>query len=184
MTTTTAGTTTDDGVGAIGAFVLVAVLATVAVLDLIAILQLWPSTDSSGALITSHRVLGSAVRLSADGNIMVVAVLSGTLGASIHSIKSAVWYVGQRQLRWRWVLFYLTLPVIAAALGLFFYWLLRGGLVTGAGSVDALSPYGVAAIAALVGLFSEQALQMLLNVFETLFTQRKRGNDSTPLESA
>jgi len=45
----------------------------------------------------------------------------------------------------------------------------RGGLIGGSTGADALSPYGVAAIAGLAGLFSKQATDKLREVFENLF---------------
>jgi hypothetical protein len=56
------------------------------------------------------------------------------------------------------------------------YLSLRGGLLsaTGNAAAGAISPYGVAAVTALTGLFSKQATDKLQETFETLFrTQQK-----------
>jgi hypothetical protein len=45
----------------------------------------------------------------------------------------------------------------------------RGGLLAAQASADAVNPYGVAALAGLVGMFSKQATDKLREVFDTLF---------------
>ncbi len=45
----------------------------------------------------------------------------------------------------------------------------RGGLIGASTGAEALSPYGIAAIAGLAGLFAKQATDKLREVFETLF---------------
>jgi hypothetical protein len=64
-------------------------------------------------------------------------------------------------------------------LALVFYFVIRGGLLSVNGGADTISPYGVAAVAALVGLFSKQATDKLAEVFTTLFrTQKGEGDDA------
>jgi hypothetical protein len=55
------------------------------------------------------------------------------------------------------------------ALALIVYFMLRGGLITGSSGAGNLSPYGVAAIAGLAGMFSKQATDKLKEVCEFLF---------------
>ena len=58
------------------------------------------------------------------------------------------------------------------------YLVLRAGLLPGGSSASQPDPYGIAAIGALVGLFSAQAAEKLKAVFETLFTKAETGNQS------
>ena len=53
--------------------------------------------------------------------------------------------------------------------------MLKGGLLATVGSQNAedIDVYGLAAFAALVGLFSKRALEKLREVFETLFSARR-----------
>jgi hypothetical protein len=74
---------------------------------------------------------------------------------------------------------YATVPFVAAVLALIFYLLLRGGLVSTRTSSDDISPYGMAAFAALVGLFSRQTAAKLKVVFETLLAPGEKGADHT-----
>jgi hypothetical protein len=75
-----------------------------------------------------------------------------------------------------WAWWYVLRPFIGMALAEVVYLSLRGGLLsaTGNAATSAISPYGVAAVTALTGLFSKQATDKLQETFETLFrTQQK-----------
>jgi len=176
-------------VGRFWIVVLAVAFLAAAVLDLICVLQLWPATSSSksgsSAIAASavHSVLGIRGSISADVNLLLIAVFVGALGGLLHSLRSLSSYVGERQLRWSWVLFYLLLPAVGAMLSLIFYLLVRGGLISPEGSGTDLNPYGIAAISALVGLFTGQAAEMLKSVFSTLFAKAKSGTDTLSSES-
>jgi hypothetical protein len=90
------------------------------------------------------------------------------------------WYAGNRALKWSWVAFYVLLVPVSALIAVVFYLVLRAALVSTQGSTGGVSPYGVTAIAALVGLFSSQAAEKLKQVFETLLTKPQTGRDHTP----
>jgi hypothetical protein len=51
------------------------------------------------------------------------------------------------------------------------------------GTAGDLSPYGVAAVAGLAGLFSKQATDKLREVFETLFKTEKVTDRANPLKA-
>jgi hypothetical protein len=55
------------------------------------------------------------------------------------------------------------------ALALVFYFVIRGGFLTTSGGAKDINPYGIAALAGLVGMFSKQATDKLSEVFSTLF---------------
>ena len=60
-------------------------------------------------------------------------------------------------------------PFIGAALALMVYFALRGGLIAGTSGAENLSPYGVAAVTGLAGMFSKQAADKLRELFENMF---------------
>ncbi len=60
-------------------------------------------------------------------------------------------------------------PFIGTALAVIVYFVVQGGLIAGTSGAGSLSPYGVAAIAGLAGMFSKQATDKLREVFENLF---------------
>jgi IPT/TIG domain-containing protein len=113
------------------------------------------------------------------------------LGSFIHGATSLADYMGNNRFSRRWTWFYVLRPVIGMALALVFYFVIRGGfLTTNVGPTD-INPYGIAALAGLVGMFSKQATDKLSEVFTTLFRSgegdQKRsdpltGTKSTPVK--
>jgi len=158
-------------------------LIAAAVIAVICIVELWPTSSSATTFNTSHILFGVRTTLNLDVNLMLVVILAGGLGGILHSLRSVAWYVGERQLLWSWMLFYAVLPIVGAIVALLFYLLIRGGLITPQGSSKDINAYGMAAIAALVGLFTSQAAQMLLRVFSNLFAPAPSGSDSAPAAS-
>jgi hypothetical protein len=65
-------------------------------------------------------------------------------------------------------------------LALVVYLVLRGGLTTSLASSADINPYGITAVAALVGMFSRQTVEKLLAVFETLLAPAERSADQMP----
>lgn len=55
------------------------------------------------------------------------------------------------------------------SLALVFYFVIRGGFLSTTGGAQDINPYGIAALAGLVGMFSKQATDKLSEVFGTLF---------------
>jgi len=113
-------------------------------------------------------------RISRATDILLLVLLSGALGSFLHSARSFADFVGNRRISGSWAWWYFLHPFMGAILALIFYMAVCGGffVVTGGGAnVQAadLSAYGVAAVATLVGMFSNQATQKLADVFDTLF---------------
>jgi hypothetical protein len=54
-------------------------------------------------------------------------------------------------------------------LALVFYFAIRGGFLSTTGGAKDINPYGIAALAGMVGMFSKQATDKLSEVFSTLF---------------
>jgi len=130
--------------------------------------------NSHAALPERKRVhyLGvTTLDVSTETLFFVVVALAGALGGLIHTLRSLSIYVGTRRLRWSWIPFNLMLPVVGALGGTVFYLVFRAGLFSPSTSVEQASPFGFAAIAALVGLFSEQAMEKLKQVAEELFAK-------------
>jgi hypothetical protein len=100
-----------------------------------------------------------------------MVALSGALGGLVHTVRSFSMYVGTRSLRWSWIPFNLLLPVVGALGGTVFYLVFRGGLFSSSTQATAANPYGFAAVAALVGLFSEQAMEKLKQIAQEMFAE-------------
>lgn len=109
------------------------------------------------------------VMTSFDERLLLLVIVAGILGSFIHGATSIADYLGNNRFSSRWTWFYLLRPVIGMALALVFYFVIRGGfLTTNVGATD-INPYGIAALAGLVGMFSKQATDKLSEVFSTLF---------------
>jgi hypothetical protein len=181
----------NSGVGAgfvksVGTIALAVVLTASATLALVVLVQLWPDAATAGTAPASRSldVLTYRFSVTPDVNLILLVAVAGALGGFIHALRSMAWYAGNRALKWSWVAFYVLLVPVSALMAVVFYLVLRAGLVSTQGSTAGVSPYGVTAIAALVGLFSSQAAEKLKQVFETLLTKAQTGKDHTPSNPA
>jgi hypothetical protein len=115
-----------------------------------------------------HWEIGTEVQL------ILLVLFTGAFGASIYGLKSFADFIGIRQLQESWFVFYLVQPWKGAGIAFLFYMVMRGGLLAGSGG-DArlINPFGVTAIAALVGAFSDRALSKLRDVFDALLSAGK-----------
>jgi hypothetical protein len=102
---------------------------------------------------------------------LLITAVAGAIGSSIHLTTSFVYHAGRGQLVASWVWWYALRPFIGSYLALIVYFTLRAGFLNGTGEsiTGSLSPYGIAAVAGLSGLFSKHATQKLREVFESLF---------------
>lgn len=118
-----------------------------------------------------------------ETRLLLLVMLAGALGSLMHSLRSLYWYTGNRMMVWSWVGFYLLLPFTGAMLAVIFYFVVRGGFFSPQASFDNTSPFGFAALSALVGLFSPQATLKLKEIAETIFTKPGAGTDTKPQEA-
>ena len=129
---------------------------------------LWPSGKGEEQTVT---LFGAHFTVSSEQIFFVMVALSGALGGLVHTVRSFSMYVGTRSLRWSWIPFNLLLPVVGALGGTVFYLVFRGGLFSSSTQATAANPYGFAAVAALVGLFSEQAMEKLKQIAQEMFAE-------------
>lgn len=110
--------------------------------------------------------------------LLLIVLLAGALGSYVHATTSFVDYVGNRKLTSSWVWWYLLRPFVGMALALVFYFVVRGGFISPGASGEDMNPFGIAALAGLVGMFSKQATDKLNEVFSTFFkTAEGKGDD-------
>jgi hypothetical protein len=100
--------------------------------------------------------------------LILLVVVASALGSYVHVATSFADFVGNRRLMASWLWWYLLRAFIGVALALVFYFALRAGLFSTQGDA-AVNPFGVAAIAGLVGMFSKQATDKLDEVFKVMF---------------
>lgn len=179
------GPTGKDFVRWPGLILTLACCLAVAIALIYSLVQVWPPPVSPGdaappAPLPDVHILGWSLTLSLDGRLFFVVAVAGAIGGILHALQSLSWYAGNRTLRRSWVVLYSVMPVSGAIAGVIFYIVLRAGLLTASASTSDASPFGFAAVAALVGLFLAQALEKLQDVFSTLFTPAPKGDNYTP----
>lgn len=135
---------------------------------------------SEGSILTVHaketltgtwHFFGWVTALHAELRLLLLVLFTGAFGACIRGMTSLADYIGDGKLKNSWLPFYIVLPAKGAGIALIFYLVVRGGFVSVASNVDAagVNPFGVTAVAALVGMFSDKATLKLAEVFSTLF---------------
>ena len=101
-------------------------------------------------------------------SLLLMIAIVGSLASLVELIRAFTKYSGRGELSQRWTWWYALRPVQGAALAVIVYFALRGGLL-GVDNTKPLNPYGLAAFAGLVGLFTRHAVTKLSDVFDTMF---------------
>jgi hypothetical protein len=146
------------------------------------LVRIWPGKTAIGDEVIHVTIIPKLFERSLDleTDYLCLVALVGALGAFIHLATSFTEFLGNRTFISSWKWWYGLRPFIGSALALMVYFAARGGLIAGTGSAKDLSPYGIAAMAGLAGMFSKQATDKLREVFENLF---KTTHPSTRLDS-
>ncbi len=155
--------------------------ATLGLVTLYSLWMFWPEAQKEGT--ATEQVVswfGWHPSINRETLFFLTVALSGGLGGLIHTLRSFVWYVGNRDLRWSWIPYSLLLPVVGSLAATVFYLVLRAGLFSPSTSVDQASPFGFAAIAILAGLFSPQAFEKLRLIATDVFAKSPTGQDHVP----
>lgn len=100
--------------------------------------------------------------------LMLLAMLMGGLGGSVHTSASFIVFVGNRQLARSWVWWYVLWPFIAMILAIVVYFVIRAGFLTFGSMPTKLNPYGIAAISALAGMFAKQTTEKLREIMNMI----------------
>jgi hypothetical protein len=130
------------------------------------------------------RLFGYKFQPTLEVRLLLLVLLAGAIGSYIHASSSFVDYLGNRTLISSWVWWYLLRPFIGMMLALLFYFVFRGGFITagvnqgGEAAASFINPFGIAAMAGLVGMFSKVASDKLNEVFLTLFAPKAGEGDA------
>jgi magnesium-transporting ATPase (P-type) len=152
------------------------------------LVSIWPPTISQATPSWSSQPVSLLFgwlqfHLSDEVRLILIVILAGALGSYVHSATSFSDYVGNRELVRSWSWWYILRPFIGVSLALVFYFVIRAGFFSPSAAVEATSPYGFAAIAGLVGMFSKQATDKLSELFDTLFKTAEPERRSDSLET-
>lgn len=122
--------------------------------------------------------------VSLEFRLMLVVLITGALGSAIHAARAFAFYIGRNAYDDHWTWWYFLRVPTGAAIALLVYFVLKAGLITGNLALDqsaanSVNIYGFAALAAMAGLFSNQAYEKLEETFNTFFrTAPKTGEFS------
>lgn len=101
--------------------------------------------------------------------LLLLVALMGFLGNMIHIASSFTSYVGNGSFKKSWVLWYFVKPFTAAGLAVIVYFIIRAGFLSYGSGASSISLYGILAMSALAGLFTDSATLKLKEVFEVIF---------------
>ncbi len=108
--------------------------------------------------------------LTPDVQLLLLILAAGAFGSSVYALKSMSDYRGDNKLYKSWVTFYIIQPFEGAGIAMLMYLVVRGGFLAGASTdTKSVNQFGLCAIAALAGAFSDIAFIKLREVFLTLF---------------
>jgi len=140
------------------------------------------STPAASPSATPGKVsaFGREFKIWDEVRLLWIVILAGALGSLIHAMRSVYWYVGNRNLVRSWLAKYFVMPFTGSALAVMFYFVIRGGFFSPQSDFSQTSPFGFAALSAMVGLFSEQAVLKLKQVAETILSKPESGADPMP----
>ena len=143
------------------------------------LLAIWPAVVAATlpkeeAHTVSTPLLFGVVHMTFDMQVALIAMVLavGALGALVGSSRRFLYFATRDELTKRDEWSYIIRPLQGAALALIVYFTLRGGYL-GQDQSSPVNPYGVAALSALVGLFTRHAVSKLTDVFDTLFGKPK-----------
>lgn len=111
----------------------------------------------------------------------LLVLLAGALGGCFHSLRSLWMFVGNRSFKRSWILMYVFLPVNGAALAFIFFIIISAGSGFFSQPQGSNSCFWIIGIAALVGLFSQQAAEKLKKIADAFFAEVPPKADPLPL---
>ena len=146
-------------------------------------LTFWPAgleENTKGSAEQTIKIMAGRIELhiALDVQLLVLVMIAGGLGSFIHTATSFGDYVGNKTMAKSWILWYILRPFIGMVLAVVFYLVVRGGFLSAGTNAGNINPFGIAALAGLVGMFSKQATDKLNEVFNTLFRTAPGEGDS------
>lgn len=145
------------------------------------LIAMWPAVEAATSRqphpATVH-VFGARWQPTHEVALLLLVVSASALGGALHATISFTDYVGNGRLMTSWIWWYVLRVLLGTALAVLFYFALRGGLFSANTPTNVINPFGIGALAGLVGLFHKQAADKLREMFDTMFrTAPGRGDD-------
>ncbi len=165
-------------------FVLINILLLIQLFDPIPACDCGTSENQQTAV--SYRLktfVFGTYEMQAETRLFLMVALIGAVGSLLHALRSYNSYVGGRQFLANWIPFYLVKPFTGASMAVVFYFLFRGGFFAPGVGAESVSEFGFFALAGLIGLFSEEAVEKLKDVAETLLKKKEKQPDPLKFQS-
>jgi hypothetical protein len=126
-------------------------------------------------------VIGFKAFVGPETLLLLVMMVSGAIGACVFSIWAISNHLGKHHDFYyaRYKYWYYTRPFIGVGLALFFYLLIRGGLLTIGAEFMTLNLVVIAGLSGLVGMFSEQAILKLSELADATFGPAAKKQDTS-----
>lgn len=155
------------------------------------LVALWPAVAAATSLADPPPAVPATPLLFGLGHadltgevvLITMVLMVGALGALVGATRRFLYFATREELTKRDEWSYLMRPLQGAMLALIVYFTLRGGYL-GQDQAAPVNPYGVAALSALVGLFTRHAVSKLTDVFDTLFGKPKEDENPVAVEKA
>ena len=147
---------------------LMAYFCVLAGLVIYLLIRAWPPETTSGS--SDLVIFGLKFTVAYEVRLIIIVVLSGALGSTVHGISSLVVYKAKGMLGENWALWYFSRPFIGSPLALIMYLAVRGGLLTGFQSINV---HSIAGLAGITGMFTYHATTKLRDVLDVLFGTQK-----------
>lgn len=143
-------------------------------LAVVGLLQLLSGTGLFSLALCPSSTENTSAGACSESVKMAIAVFAGAIGAAVYAIERFIVHaIKERSFGRSYTAWYVLRPLQGSLLAVVFYLLLRGGLLAlgapASGVATDLNPYGLASFCALVGMFSNDAMQRLRLTFQTLF---------------
>ena len=132
----------------------------------------WPTIQAATRTPPMTRKVtwfGWSYKPDPEAAFLLLVITVSALGSYLHAAVSFSDYVGNRRLARSWIWWYLLRVLVGTGLAVLFYFAVRGGFFASGTKSNDVNPYGIAALAGLVGLFSKQATDKLREIFDTAF---------------
>ena len=138
------------------------------------LVSVWPKTQLEYNLTMARTVsiFGTATSysLGPETLLLIVMIFSGVVGACIFSAFAISHHLGQyKDFDKSWTAWYLLRPLIGAGLAVVINLLLRSSLFTVGSGSQSLNIVGLSGVAALAGVFSEEAIKKLNEIADAMF---------------
>jgi len=159
--------------------VLALYLLAVGIPALLAAISQWSDvralTDNNDATIVSESpniLLGLDWHLGGEQLLLIFVASIGVFFACLAGLRAAASFVGHNDFEDQWWLWHVIRPVVGAGVAIATYWTLRAGFLGEGSDLQGLNTFGIAAIAALAGLFARNLIEKLRDVADILFPGR------------